>query len=73
MPHSPHPGRSPPLPRTQDTDKPPLPAHPKYEGLTFTAEQLPGAAPDTVFPPEEGKPVPITAVPAFSVSTGLVA
>ncbi|PNW85872.1 hypothetical protein CHLRE_03g201900v5 [Chlamydomonas reinhardtii] len=57
----------------EDTDKPPLPAHPKYEGLTFTAEQLPGAAPDTVFPPEEGKPVPITAVPAFSVSTGLVA
>ncbi len=56
----------------QDSDKPPLPSHPKYEGLTYTAEELPGQVDDTVFPPEEGKPVPIPAVPAFSVATGLV-
>ncbi|EFJ41265.1 hypothetical protein VOLCADRAFT_121654 [Volvox carteri f. nagariensis] len=56
----------------EDPDKPPLPSHPKYEGLTYTAEELPQLVGDTVFPPEEGKPVPLPAVPAFSVATGLV-
>ncbi len=59
--------------RPQDPDKPPLPSHPKYEGLTYTAEELPAEAADTAFPPPEGGPVPLPAVPAFSVATGLVA
>ncbi|KAG2494781.1 hypothetical protein HYH03_007024 [Edaphochlamys debaryana] len=54
----------------EDPDKPPLPAHPKYEGLSYTAEALPDQVDDTVFPPEQP---PIQNVPAFSVSTGLVA
>ncbi|GFR40656.1 hypothetical protein Agub_g1241 [Astrephomene gubernaculifera] len=57
----------------EDPDKPPLPTFPKYEGLTYTAEELPLQVEDTVFPPEEGKPVPIPSVPAFSVAAGLVA
>ncbi len=81
----------------EDGDKPPLPAFPKYEGLTFAAELLPASAPDTAFPPSLGLvkathngqgvlsvpvddcdvigsgAVPIKAVPAFTVATGLVA
>ncbi|GIL89419.1 hypothetical protein Vretifemale_17222 [Volvox reticuliferus] len=56
----------------EDPDKPPLPSHPKYEGLTYTAEELPDQVDDTVFPPDGGKPVPLPTVPAFSVATGLV-
>ncbi|KXZ43972.1 hypothetical protein GPECTOR_76g793 [Gonium pectorale] len=57
----------------EDPDKPQLPSHPKYEGLAYVAEALPDQAPDTVFPPVSGTPVPLPAVPAFSVATGLVA
>lgn len=81
----------------EDGDKPPLPAFPKYEGLTFTAELLPASAADTAFPPSLGLikamhngqgvlpvpldecdvagsgAVPVKAVPAFTVATGLVA
>ncbi|KXZ43974.1 hypothetical protein GPECTOR_76g795 [Gonium pectorale] len=50
-----------------------LPSHPKYEGLAYVADALPDQAPDTVFPPVSGTPVPLSAVPAFSVATGLMA
>lgn len=57
----------------EDPDKPPLPAFPNYEGLTYGSTQLPLSITEVVFPPAEGLPVPIPGVPSFSVKEGLVA
>ncbi len=56
----------------EDPDKPPLPAYPKYEGLTFAATALPRSVADVAFPPEACLPVPVKQVPAFTVGNGLV-
>lgn len=66
----------------EDADKPPLPAFPKYEGLTFGVEVLPNKAQaDPIFPPLEGlvevpggsQGVPLDKpAAAFTAATGLV-
>lgn len=53
-------------------DAPKLPAHPKYDGLTFAASaDDPSAGPNTVYPPEEIAVPPCVKPPAFSVGAGL--
>eukprot|EP00892_Ulva_mutabilis_P001149 jgi/Ulvmu1/11034/UM007_0215.1 len=53
-------------------DAPKMPAHPKYDGLTFAADAAdPAPAPNTVYPPEEVTVPPCVTPPAFSIGSGL--
>ncbi|GFH18527.1 flagellar radial spoke protein 1, partial [Haematococcus lacustris] len=55
----------------EDPDKPPLPAFPAYEGLTFRSTALPQSIADFEFPPAQGLPVPVPGVQRFRVPDGL--